>query len=233
MRKKILCLSLLMFTLVCTLASCGECKHDDASKIEVLQSKSPTCQEAGLTAGKKCLICDKIIVAQETVNKISCIESDWIVDKKANYDGDGKEHTECTMCGKVFKTKTIEFEIDTSNFFHVKTGDTCKVYYIVTVVPKSYDVIVPKYYKDLLVTGLNNAAFFKQDKITSVTLPNSITKIEQFAFWGCDSLEHIVFDGTKEEWNAIEKESGWSPRTKQDVRIRFSVYCVDGTLSYN
>lgn len=231
--KKIISILLLACTLTLCLVSCGECKHDDASQVWVLEAKQPTCQETGLTAGKKCLICGEMIIVQATVDKISCIESAWIVDKKPNYDEDGRQHTECIMCGKVFKNQTLKFEVDETNFFYVKTGDTCKLYYVETVIPKSTDVIVPKYYKNLLVTGLYYTAFMKKDKITSITMPNSITKIESFAFWGCDSLKYIIFDGTKEEWKAIEKEDNWSPKTKEDVHIPFKVYCNDGTLSYN
>ena len=167
----------------------SNCKHDDASKVIVLKAKQPTCQETGLTTGKKCLTCGTILIAQATVDKINCIESQWIVDKKANYDGDGKRHTECTMCGKVFKTETIKFEVS-DGFWYVKTGDTCEVFYYTDHYNET-NIVVPKYFKGLLVTGLKDGAFMKNETITSVTIPGSVTKIGSYAFDECTSLKYI------------------------------------------
>jgi hypothetical protein len=39
----------------------------------------------------------------------------------------------------------------------------------------------------------------------SVIIPNSVTSIGRCAFSGCTSLINIAFEGTVEQWNAIEK----------------------------
>jgi hypothetical protein len=39
---------------------------------------------------------------------------------------------------------------------------------------------------------------------------NSISSIGGAAFYNCDSLTSITFNGTVEEWKAIEKGSWWS-----------------------
>ena len=44
---------------------------------------------------------------------------------------------------------------------------------------------------------------------THVTLPSSIKYIGDSAFSHLSELEQIIFEGTKEEWNAIEKADNW------------------------
>ncbi len=38
---------------------------------------------------------------------------------------------------------------------------------------------------------------------TSVTIPNSVTSIGDYAFDGCDSLTDVYYKGTEDEWSAI------------------------------
>ena len=46
--------------------------------------------------------------------------------------------------------------------------------------------------------------------LTSVTIPDSITSIESYAFWCCTSLISINYRGTKDKWAAITKGSKWN-----------------------
>ena len=51
-----------------TCSECGEIEGEALGHTElVLEAKAPTCTEAGLTAGKKCSVCDAVIEAQQTV----------------------------------------------------------------------------------------------------------------------------------------------------------------------
>ena len=49
---------------------------------------------------------------------------------------------------------------------------------------------------------------------THVTLPNSIKYIGDSAFSHKSELEQIIFNGTEEEWNAIEKAENWDQYSK-------------------
>ena len=99
------------------------------------------------------------------------------------------------------------------------------------------------------VKSIGRKAFCGCDSLTSVTIPNSVTSIGQFAFESCysleaviipdsvtsigehafaycDSLTSVTFDGTKAEWNAVDKGSSWKhncPFTE--------VKCSDGVVA--
>ena len=76
------------------------------------------------------------------------------------------------------------------------------------------------------VTSIGSYAFNGCSGLTSVTIGNGVTSIGGAAFEGCTRLTSITFNGTKAQWNAIEKGSSWKyyvPATK--------VVCTDGTIS--
>ena len=49
-------------------------------------------------------------------------------------------------------------------------------------------------------------------------------KIEEKAFVNCTSLAEIIFEGTRAEWTAVEKQSGWM----SGVPSPLTVNCKDG-----
>ena len=55
------------------------------------------------------------------------------------------------------------------------------------------------------VTSIGSSAFSNCSKLTSVVIGDSVRSIGDYAFYDCSSLTSIKFDGTKAEWNAIEK----------------------------
>ena len=75
------------------------------------------------------------------------------------------------------------------------------------------------------VTSIGGAAFSNCSGLTSITIPDSVTNIGYSAFWGCSGLTSINFEGTKAQWNAIPKGSGWNYNTGS-----YTVYCTDGTI---
>ena len=62
--------------------------------------------------------------------------------------------------------------------------------------------------------------------VTSVTISNNTDYIVMYAFAYCTKLKTINFEGTKAEWNAISKGSGWKTGCGT-----ITVYCTNGTLT--
>jgi hypothetical protein len=74
--KKIISLLLVMVLTMPGLAGCGIleklCSHT-FDELETLSSKPATCSESGLTEGKKCALCGKIIIEQEELSPLGHI----------------------------------------------------------------------------------------------------------------------------------------------------------------
>lgn len=77
------------------------------------------------------------------------------------------------------------------------------------------------------VIGIGMQAFEKCESLTSITLPVNVATIGDGAFYKCTSLREIVFEGTKEQWEAVDKGCGW----RSCVR-NFRVHCKDGEVKY-
>ena len=63
-------------------------------------------------------------------------------------------------------------------------------------------------------------------KITAIVIPNSVERINTRAFYDCEKLSSVTFNGTKAQWNAIVKADGWCDGTAFDV-----IHCIDGDVS--
>ena len=61
--------------------------------------------------------------------------------------------------------------------------------------------------------------------ITSCTVHADTKLIADSAFYKCNSLDSITFQGTKAEWNAVVKGTYWN-----GGRDDLTVVCTDGTI---
>ena len=73
----------------------------------VLTGKSVTCTETGLTEGKKCSACGKILVAQKELPVTGHTAGEWEVVVPAQVGIEGKEQQKCTVCGAVVNEREI------------------------------------------------------------------------------------------------------------------------------
>ena len=76
------------------------------------------------------------------------------------------------------------------------------------------------------VTTIGDYAFDVCSNLTSVTIPDSVTTIGDFAFEYCSNLTSIIFEGTIEQWIAIEKLTNWNYSTGT-----YTIYCTDGEIA--
>ena len=78
------------------------------------------------------------------------------------------------------------------------------------------------------VTSIGSSAFSDCEALASVTIPSSITSIGDGAFKDCVVLTKITFNGTVEQWNAIDLDNSpldWNHNIPATV-----VICSDGTV---
>ncbi len=76
------------------------------------------------------------------------------------------------------------------------------------------------------VIQIGDRAFYNCSSLKSITIPDSVTSIGSSAFYGCSRLTSITFEGTKAQWNAIEKGSGWNYYTG-----KYTVHCSNGDIA--
>ena len=71
-----------------------------------------------------------------------------------------------------------------------------KTYYIVIGMGTCTDteIVIPSTYKDLPVAKIGSSAFFDCESLSSVTISNSVTSIDDHAFCGCKGIESVLFD---------------------------------------
>ena len=62
--------------------------------------------------------------------------------------------------------------------------------------------------------------------LESVTLPESLEALGDEAFSGCHNLTSINYNGTIEQWDAIQKTSYWNSNSGN-----YTIHCTDGDIS--
>ena len=62
--------------------------------------------------------------------------------------------------------------------------------------------------------------------LSSITIPVSVTSIGNWAFQHCDNLTNITYNGTKEQWNKINKGESWNYWMPAKT-----ITCTDGVIT--
>ncbi len=76
------------------------------------------------------------------------------------------------------------------------------------------------------VTSIGSRTFYNCFYLTNIVIGNGVTSIGSYAFSYCRDLTRIDFNGTKAQWETVEKGNNWGKNTGD-----FTVYCTDGTIS--
>ena len=116
-------------------------------------------------------------------------ESDWIIDIEANYEIEGKKHTECVACGEILKTTTIDKISQELKFQLNEDGKSYSVYS--NYKPNDTSIVIPDRFEGLPVTRIRDFAFNGNKVIESITIPDSVISIGIYAFSNCTNLKNI------------------------------------------
>ena len=60
------------------------------------------------------------------------------------------------------------------------------------------------------VISVGSYAFSGCRMLGSLNIPNSVTTIGSYVFQNCSNIEKIYYEGSKEQWNKIEKGANWN-----------------------
>ena len=103
----------------------------------------------------------------------------------------------------------------TFNANHIKytLTDDASAYYVSDCGNSVKTAVILKEYKGKPVVGIGVAAFENCRRLTSVTIPDSVTSIGSSAFKDCISLTTIKYRGTDKQWKKITKYLGWDNNT--------------------
>lgn len=128
---------------------------------------APTCTKTGLTEGSHCSVCNAVITKQEIVPVLGHNYVDGV----------------CTICGE----KSCPYT------YTVLDNNTIK---ITKYIGDSSEVIIPSTIDGYNVSVIGDSAFRENTTVTSVVIPEGVTKIESWAFYSCTSMAKVTLPST-------------------------------------
>lgn len=212
MRKLFLTVStIVVLCLLIALVACGNVKNDVSCAHELIEEPSvaPTCTENGFSSWKYCAKCGAIVEAKKTIPALghdlehhkaktaTCADSGWNAYDTCNRTGcnystfikipakhDVLGDKECTVCGYFKNELKYSLNSDGESYTVVWSGNYSNY--------KGLDLKIPRSnYDGKPITIIGKGAFRNNLSFISVTIPESIVEIKEYAFTSCDRLVEI------------------------------------------
>ena len=211
---------------------CTACNYTESKPIDALghtevvdKAVPPTCTETGLTEGKHCNLCNNIFTKQEIIPALGGIhnyeDKGVLITPPTAQENGITKHT-CSICGSFYTEADclpISLTLTIDNRAVVCYSSTATENLVIPACFENHDI----WYR---VTRIDSYAFYSCSQFTSVIIPVSVTTIDDYAFYKCSNLTKIIFEGTIEQWNAINNGSNWNYLTSN-----YTIYCTDGTIA--
>ncbi len=138
-------------------AQCIRCTYTKTRDVEraphkevTVKAVAPTCTKSGKTAGKKCSVCDKVIVESESITALGHELGEYEITKEATCSTKGVKTAKCTRCSysktaDISKLEHKEVTLKAVKATCTKSGKTagkkCSLCGKVTVAQKSTDAL--------------------------------------------------------------------------------------------
>lgn len=215
-------------------ATCG---HDEEVKDKAEHTwnsgeitTEPTCTESGVKT-YTCTVCGA--TKTEAVSATGHTYSDkWSYDENYHWraatcghneeTNDKSEHTLvdgiCTVCDAFIGTKGLEYTLSDDETYYIVSG-------IGTAVDTN--IIIPDAYSGKPVTAISSQAFYQNQTIRSVAIPDSVTTIGSYAFRECASLSDVTIGSGVQ---VIEKQAFAKCASLENVVIKDGVVMIGETM---
>ena len=179
---------------ICGFTRKVDCNH---STMTILPAKAATCTETGLTEGKLCSYCHTVFVKQEVIPTLEHVYNTaysfdnsfhWYACKNCGTKKDNAEHQAadngmCSVCDMpIGATEGIIYDISADGTYAE----------VVAYKGTATKVRIADTYNGLPVMTIYDKAFYNNDIITSVIIPDSVTRIRESAFDDCNRLESVA-----------------------------------------
>ena len=191
--------------LVKTCEKCGKTETLAIKKVkhsmETIPAVEATCAHPGSTKGKRCTVCGEYTEKPETIPPV-----------EHKFEG-GK----CTVCGASEGLWYEDYDGSGESLYVNYMGDCtsskvvipayCQLKPVVMIGSyafENYDGITEVVIQDG-IEGINNYVFADCDSLVKVTIPASVKYIGEGIFENSYNLNTIVFEGSKTEWENMEK----------------------------
>ncbi len=110
----------------------GEINPEIHANIVTDEAKAPTCTETGLTEGKHCSVCNKVLVAQETIDALGHTEGEAVEERRieasCTEEGSYDSVIYCSVCNSELERETITIEkLNHSEVTEPGSAPTCQM----------------------------------------------------------------------------------------------------------